>query len=232
MWLIFVLTVIWTAYPAAFGSIASTLCGAAVHRRCRDHLARRRLRPARRHVDARASSARSTRVFAFSSVLTPFALGTAVGGIASRRVPVGNAAGRPVHELAEPDVDTRRRSSRSRLGAYLAAVFLLPTRAGSGTRELERQFRARALGAGVVAGAMAVGRPDRRRTRCAPPLRRPRRTAARWPRADRLGGRRRRHARARLRRGASRPPATGPRWPSPRSSPAGRSRSSPCSCPA
>ena len=26
VWLIFVLTVVWTAYPAAFGSIASTLC--------------------------------------------------------------------------------------------------------------------------------------------------------------------------------------------------------------
>src|SRR5439155_1125150 len=32
-------------------------------------------------------------VFALSSILTPFALGAAVGGIASRRVPVGNAAG-------------------------------------------------------------------------------------------------------------------------------------------
>src|SRR5207244_1973137 len=46
---------------------------------------------------AGASKARELRAidtaFALSSILTPFALGAAIGGIASRRVPVGNAAG-------------------------------------------------------------------------------------------------------------------------------------------
>jgi cytochrome bd ubiquinol oxidase subunit II len=41
VWLIFILTVVWTAYPAAFGSIASTF-----HRRRRDRHARGCLRPA------------------------------------------------------------------------------------------------------------------------------------------------------------------------------------------
>jgi cytochrome d ubiquinol oxidase subunit II len=31
--------------------------------------------------------------FSLSSILTPFALGAAIGGIATNRVPVGNAAG-------------------------------------------------------------------------------------------------------------------------------------------
>src|ERR1700737_4989453 len=92
VWLIFVLTVMWTAYPAVFGSIASTLSiplfiasigiilrGAAY---------------ALRSGAARPAELRTIDLlFSASSLLTPFALGTMVGGIASGRVPVGNAAG-------------------------------------------------------------------------------------------------------------------------------------------
>ena len=49
VWLIFVLTVTWTAYPAAFGSLASTLCVALFVAGPRDHRARRGLCPAQRH---------------------------------------------------------------------------------------------------------------------------------------------------------------------------------------
>src|ERR671925_514253 len=92
VWLIFVLTVFWTAYPGAFGSIASTLAvplfiaaigiifrGAAYGLRAGAANAR--------------ESGRIDTVFAVSSILTPFALGAAVGAIATDRVPVGNAAG-------------------------------------------------------------------------------------------------------------------------------------------
>ena len=43
-------------------------------------------------------------LFALSSVLIPFCLGAALGGIASGRVPVGNAAGDPWSLVAEPDL--------------------------------------------------------------------------------------------------------------------------------
>ena len=92
VWLIFVLTVFWTAYPKAFGSIASTLWvvlflallgiifrGAAYALRSGA-------------FSAREASAIDT-TFSLSSLLTPFALGAAVGAIATNRVPVGNAAG-------------------------------------------------------------------------------------------------------------------------------------------
>src|SRR5438128_4198213 len=92
VWLIFVLPVVWTAYPTAFGSIASTLsiplfiAAVGIIFRGTAYALR-----------AGASGPKEVRtidlVFSLSSVLTPFALGTAVGGIASRRVPVGNAAG-------------------------------------------------------------------------------------------------------------------------------------------
>src|SRR4030081_119885 len=92
VWLIFVLTVSWTAYPTAFGSIASTLSIplfiAAIGII---------MRGASYALRAGASTPRERRridtVFAISSVLTPFSLGTVIGAIASRRVPVGNAAG-------------------------------------------------------------------------------------------------------------------------------------------
>src|SRR5882762_11216418 len=77
VWLIFVLTVFWTAYPAAFGSIASTLsiplflAGIGIVLRGGAYALRAGTETAReqRRVDT---------VFALSSVLTPFALGTAI----------------------------------------------------------------------------------------------------------------------------------------------------------
>src|SRR6059036_626322 len=101
VWLIFVLTVFWTAYPVAFGSIMSTLAiplfVAALGIILRGTTYALRIA---------ATSAREVRridtAFAFSSILTPFALGTAVGGIASQRVPVGNAAGDLVTSWANP----------------------------------------------------------------------------------------------------------------------------------
>jgi len=101
VWLIFVLTVVWTAYPAAFGSIASTLsiplfvAGIGIV-----------LRGGAYAMRAGAASLREQRavdmLFSVSSILTPFALGTAIGGIASQRVPVGNATGSLVRSWLNP----------------------------------------------------------------------------------------------------------------------------------
>ena len=154
VWLIFVLTVFWTAYPRAFGSIASTLAvplfiavigiifrGAAYALR------------------AGASSARESGVidtiFSISSILTPFALGSAIGGIATDRVPVGNAAGQLGSSWLNPTsifigvlaVTT---------STYLAAVYLAADAARLGDGALEREFRQRALVTGVIAGAIAL----------------------------------------------------------------------------
>jgi cytochrome d ubiquinol oxidase subunit II len=122
VWLIFVLTVTWTAYPAAFGAIASTLCvplfiaalgivmrGATYALRAGAGTARER-----RRIDV---------VFAISSVLTPFALGTVIGGIASRRVPVGNAAGDLFSSWLNPTSLAIGVLAVAN-SAYLAAVFL------------------------------------------------------------------------------------------------------------
>ena len=151
VWLIFVLTVVWTAYPVGvrldrvdaavplfIAALGIVLRGAAYALRA----------GARRRREQR----RGRRVFALSSILTPFALGAAVGGIASGRVPVGNAARRPRHELAEPDLDPRSACSPWRPPPTWPPS-TWRRRGAAGETELAERFRSRALGAGVVAGA-------------------------------------------------------------------------------
>jgi len=122
VWLIFVLVTLWTAFPAAFAPIMSTLYipltlaaigiilrGAAfAFRKASETLPLRRLFGV---------------TFASSSVLTPFMLGAVVGGIASGRVPAGEQTG---------DVLRSWLNLTSMLGglmavvvcAFLAAVYL------------------------------------------------------------------------------------------------------------
>jgi cytochrome d ubiquinol oxidase subunit II len=154
VWLIFVLTVVWTAYPTAFGSIASTLSIplfiAAVGIIFRGVAYALRAGAA----GPRELSAIDT-VFSISSVLTPFALGTAVGGIASGRVPVGNAAGSQFSSWLNP-TSLLVGVLAVTTAAYLAAVFLCADAAKLDDQNLEEQFRRRALTAGVVAGLIAV----------------------------------------------------------------------------
>ncbi|HEX3518156.1 MAG TPA: cytochrome d ubiquinol oxidase subunit II [Solirubrobacteraceae bacterium] len=154
VWLIFVLTVTWTAYPSAFASIASTLSiplfVAAVGII---------LRGATYALRAGARSDSEQRpidtVFALSSILTPFALGTMVGAIASRRVPVGNAAG---HLFSSWTGATSILVGVLAVAtsAYLAAVFLAADAVRHGDRELAESFRMRALISGAIAGALAI----------------------------------------------------------------------------
>src|SRR3954464_4014182 len=100
VWLIFVLVVTWTAYPTAFGSIASTLAVAlfvaAIGIILRGSAyALRSGAPPDRETEGVVGF-----VFGASSVITPFALGAAIGGVPARRLPGGNAAGAPRARLA------------------------------------------------------------------------------------------------------------------------------------
>ena len=154
VWLIFVLTVIWTAYPAAFGSIASTLsiplfiAGIGIVMRGGAYA----LRAGTATV---AEQRRVDTVFAVSSVLTPFALGTVIGALASERVHVGNPGGSLVTSWLNPTsiaIGVLAVAS----GAYTAAVFLSGDAARQGEHALADRFRARALAAGLAAGAVAI----------------------------------------------------------------------------
>jgi cytochrome bd ubiquinol oxidase subunit II len=154
VWLIFVLTVFWTAYPSAFGSIASTLAVplfiAAI-----GIIFRGTAYALRAGASSPRESGAIDTLFSISSILTPFALGSAIGAIASDRVPVGNAAGDLFSSWLNP-TSVFIGVLAVAFCAYLAAVYLAADAVQIHDASLEREFRRRALGAGVVAGAVAI----------------------------------------------------------------------------
>jgi cytochrome bd ubiquinol oxidase subunit II len=78
-----------------------------------------------------------------------------VGAVASGRVPIGNAAGDPVTSWLNP-ASLLIGALFVATGAYLAAVFLVSDARRFGDTDLERYFTTRALGAALVAGAVAL----------------------------------------------------------------------------
>jgi cytochrome d ubiquinol oxidase subunit II len=154
VWLIFILVVLWTAFSVAFEAVMSTLfiplslaalgivlrgSGFAFH----EVVKRPRERSFAEHL------------FATSSVITPFFMGTVVGAIAAGRVPVGNATGDPWTSWLNP-VSILVGVLFVATGAYLAAVFLITDARHAGDEDLERYFATRALMAALVTGAIAV----------------------------------------------------------------------------
>ena len=153
VWLIFVLVVLWTAFPEAFGAIMSTLyvplalaalgivlrgAGFAFRESIESLEARRALGAA----------------FALSSVLTPFFMGTVVGAIAAGNVPPEGNGEAFSSWLAPLPLLVGALFVAS--GAYLAATFLLADARRSGDAELERYFARRALAAAALAGGFAL----------------------------------------------------------------------------
>jgi cytochrome d ubiquinol oxidase subunit II len=155
VWLIFVLVIFWTAFPVAFGSVASTLYVplflAAVG------IILRGTAFATRGVTGTARSGRMFgALFGLSCVLTPFFMGAVVGGVASGRVPIGNAAGDALTSWWNP-TSVLVGALATVTGAYLAAVYLAADASRQGQRDLVEAMRVRALGAGLLAGAVALG---------------------------------------------------------------------------
>ena len=155
VWLIFLLVILWTAFPEGFGSIMSTLAVpifiAALGIVLRGGAFALKGEAAT-IAEARALGA----TFALSSVLVPFFLGTAAGAIAAGRVPVGNAAGDAFTSWTGP-VPVLVGLLAVATGAHLAAVFLGADSLRAGRPDLVSAFRVRALVSGVAAGALAIG---------------------------------------------------------------------------
>jgi cytochrome bd ubiquinol oxidase subunit II len=155
VWLIFILVVSWTAYPTAFGSIASTLAvplfiaAVGIILRGTAYALRSGAAPDRETEGVTGF------IFGASSILTPFALGTAIGGIASGRVPVGNAEGDLVTSWLNPASIAIGVLAVATSG-YLAAVYLAGDARRNEEPALAGAFRSRALVMGLIAGALAV----------------------------------------------------------------------------
>jgi len=153
VWLIFVLVIMWTAFPPLFAAIASTLYipltfvalgviargSAFAFRKAVTELWQRRLFGA---------------TFAFSSLVTPYFLGAVAGAVASGRVPPGVGKGDAIGSWTG--------SSSIMAGvfailvcAYLAAVYLTADAWRSGDARLTEQFRRRALATGIALGIVS-----------------------------------------------------------------------------
>jgi cytochrome d ubiquinol oxidase subunit II len=152
VWLIFVLVVLWTAFPSAFAAIMTTLyiplALAALG------IVLRGSGFAFRHALPGPVEKPASRVFGVASLLTPFFMGTVVGAIASGEVPAGGD-GDPTGSWTGflPLVTGALFVA---VAAYTAAVFLVRDSGAAGDEELRRYFAGRALAAAVDAGALAV----------------------------------------------------------------------------
>ena len=155
VWLIFVLVVMWTCFPTAFGSITSTLYVPLFI-----VVAGIIFRGTAFALRGQAATIREARfigaTFASSSVLVPFCFGACLGAVASGRVPVGNAAGDPISSWLSP-TGVLIGVLAVIAGAYLAAVYMAGDSVRAGLPDLARAFRARALAAGGLAGVVAIG---------------------------------------------------------------------------
>ena len=154
VWLIFVLVLLATAFPTAFTAIMRTLAvplwlaGLGIVLRGAG-FAFRKFTPSLHW--ARLTGI----VFALSSLITPFFLGTVAGAVASGRVSVDGGGDEPVPWL----------SPTSLLGGvlavltctFLAGTFLAAKAEQLGAADLARSLARRSLAVGAATGTVAIG---------------------------------------------------------------------------
>jgi cytochrome bd ubiquinol oxidase subunit II len=154
VWLIFVLVVLWTAFPPAFAAVASTLY-IPLTLAAFGMIARGSAFAFRKPMSSLGWQRAFGGVFGFSSVATPFFLGAIAGGIASGRVPSGIAAGNVVTSWLNP---TSLLGGVLSVGAcaYIAAVFLCGDGRREGEHRVAEDLRIRGLVTALVLGAVAL----------------------------------------------------------------------------
>jgi cytochrome d ubiquinol oxidase subunit II len=152
VWLIFVLVVLWTAFPSAFSAIMTTLyiplALAALG------IVLRGSGFAFRHALPGPFERPATRVFGVASLLTPFFMGTVVGAIASGEVPAAGDGDPTASWTGFLPLVTG--ALFVAVAAYTAAIFLVRDSGAAGDQELRDYFARRALIVAVLAGAGAV----------------------------------------------------------------------------
>ena len=154
VWLVFVLVLVWTAFPPAFAAIMTalfvplslSLLGIVL----------RGVGFAFRHTAARLRIRQFTgAVFAGASLITPFFLGTVIGAIVTGQVPV-HPTGNVLAAWTSPTAILTGFLFDAAC-AYISAVFLVLEARQRGHPDLMRYFSLRATAAGVVTGALAGG---------------------------------------------------------------------------
>jgi cytochrome d ubiquinol oxidase subunit II len=154
VWLIFILVLLWTAFPPAFAAIMTalfvplslSLLGIVL----------RGAGFAFRHTAQRLRMQELTgAMFAAASLITPFFMGTVVGAVVTGQVPV-HPAGNVLAAWTSPTAILTGFLFVAAC-AYISAVFLVPEARQRGRADLVRYFAWRATAAGVLTGALAGG---------------------------------------------------------------------------
>jgi len=152
VWLVFVLVLLWTAFPPAFAAIFTalfvplslSLLGIVL----------RGVGFAFRHTAERLHMRQLTgATFAAASLITPFFMGTVVGAVATGQVPV-HPAGNVLAAWTSPTAILTGFLFVAAC-AYISAVFLVLEARKRGQQDLTRYFSLRATVAGVLTGALA-----------------------------------------------------------------------------
>ena len=154
VWLIFCLVVLWTAFAQTFASITLTLF-VPLSVAALGIVLRGAGFAFRKVVPTVAEQRLFGGAFAISSVIVPYCLGSVVGGIVSGRVPAGGRAGDRVSSWINGSSIVGGLLAVT-VCAYLAAVFLAYDAKRTNDHELVGYFRRRAIGAGIVAGVLAL----------------------------------------------------------------------------
>jgi cytochrome d ubiquinol oxidase subunit II len=152
VWLVFILVLLWTAFPPAFAAIMTalfvplslSLLGIVL----------RGVGFTFRHTAQRLHLRQLTgAVFAAASLITPFFMGTVIGAVATGRVPV-HPAGNVLAAWTSPTAILTGFLFVAAC-AYIGAVFLVMEARQRAHQDLVRNFSLRATAAGVLTGAIA-----------------------------------------------------------------------------
>lgn len=152
VWLVFILVLLWTAFPPAFAAIMTalfvplslSLLGIVL----------RGVGFAFRHTAERLRMQQLTgALFAASSLITPFFMGTVVGAVATGRVPVHPAGNVLAAWTSATSILTGFLFVAA--CAYISAAYLVLEARQRGHQELLRYFSVRATAAGVLTGGLA-----------------------------------------------------------------------------
>jgi cytochrome bd ubiquinol oxidase subunit II len=152
VWLIFILVVLWTAFPPAFAAIMTALFVPLSLSLLGIFL--RGVGFAFRHTAERLRMRQFTgAMFAASSLITPFFMGTIIGAVATGQVPA-QPTGNVLSAWTSPTAVLTGLLFVAAC-AYISAVFLVLEASQRGRRDLVRYFSLRATGAGVLGGVLA-----------------------------------------------------------------------------
>ena len=153
VWLVFDLVIFWTAFPHAFASVMTALAlplwlaaGGIVLRGAGFAF--------RKEITRLSWQRLAGAAFAFSSLLTPFFMGTVVGAIATGAVPA-DASHASLAAWTSPTALLTGFLFVAACG-YLAAIYLIIEAERRSDRAMQSYFTRRAQGAAVVAGALSL----------------------------------------------------------------------------